>query len=73
MSIEEKQQEYINIIKRQTDYDEETIIKKLDEFNNNIENILYEYYGIDLKKKQEKQNKNLSNNQKIYKSIRDLL
>ena len=73
MNNTEDKTEIINIIKRQTDYNEETIIKKLEEHNNNIENILYEFNGINIKEKEEKQNSKLSTNQKIFKSIRDLL
>ena len=61
------QEEHIAIIKRQTDYSEEIIIEKLKIHDNNIENILKEYLGV--------QDKNeelyTSNNQKIFKVIRE--
>lgn len=64
-----KDQQIINIIKRQTDYDEETIKIKLKEFENNVSKIILEYnVGCPEIKKEEK---NLSNNQKIFKVIRE--
>jgi|TARA_Y100000992_G_C21245255_1_gene482935 hypothetical protein len=61
------QEQRIAIIKRQTDYSEEIIIEKLKIHDNNIENILKEYLGV--------QDKNeelyTSNNQKIFKVIRE--
>ena len=56
-----------DMIKRQTDYDDETIEEKLKIHNNNIVNIILEYNNIE---KQEKQESNLSTNQKIFKAIR---
>ncbi len=58
----------INIIKRQTDYDDKTIEEKLKLHNNNIIEIILEYNNIE---KQEKQESNLSTNQKIFKAIRE--
>ena len=58
----------INIIKRQTDYDDTTIEEKLKLHNNNIIEIILEYNNIE---KQEKQESNLSTNQKIFKAIRE--
>ena len=57
-----------DMIKRQTDYDDETIEEKLKIHNNNIVNIILEYNNIE---KQEKQESNLSTNQKIFKAIRE--
>ncbi len=67
----EEIQNKISIIKRQTDYDEEKIKQKLQEYDNNIEKIIMEYHGIDLEKKEKDKFSNMTNNQKIFKSIRD--
>ena len=66
-----KNETNIKIIMRQTNYDRETIIKKLEEHNNNIEKIILEYFNIDLEEKKKKESDKLSMNQKIFKSIRD--
>ena len=58
----------INIIKRQTDYDDITIKEKLKLHNNNIIAIILEYNNIENKKEEEI---NISNNQKIFKAIRE--
>jgi cytochrome c556 len=57
----------VGIIKRQTNYDSETIQKKLIEYNNNVEMILKEFHGI----KDKQENNDISTNQKIFKTIRD--
>ena len=67
----EEIQNKISIIKRQTDYEEEKIKQKLQEYDNNIEKIIMEYHGIDLEKKEKDKFSNMTNNQKIFKSIRD--
>jgi lipopolysaccharide biosynthesis protein len=67
--MENKEQKLINIIKRQTDYDIETIKQKLLQHNNNLENILKEFHGI--KDKDKTEDNNISTNQKIFKTIRD--
>tara|TARA_Y100001970_G_C13817966_1_gene643373 strand:+ start:201 stop:413 length:213 start_codon:yes stop_codon:yes gene_type:complete len=64
-------QNKISMIKRQTDYDEEKIKQKLQEHDNNVEKIIMEYHGIDLEKKEKDKFSNMTNNQKIFKSIRD--
>ena len=67
---EQEKNRIIAMIKRQTNYNEEEIIKKLEEHNNNIEKIIREYHGIVEETKPEK---NISINQKIFKSIRDFM
>ena len=69
--LTEKQLKSISILKRQTDYDEETIIKKIKEFDNNIEKIILDYNNIDIEKRKKQEFSNLTTNQKIFKSIRD--
>ena len=69
--LNEKEIKLINILKRQTDYDEETIIRKMKEFNNNIEKIILDYNNVDIEKRKNEEFSNLTSNQKIFKSIRD--
>ena len=65
---EQSQDKLVGIIKRQTDYTDEIILEKLKTHQNNVENILKEYHGVQEKKDT---NSNISNNQKIFKSIRE--
>ena len=69
--LNEKQIKLINVLKRQTDYDEETIIQKMKEFDNNIEKIILDYNNVDVEKRKKEEFSNLTSNQKIFKSIRD--
>lgn len=59
----------INIIKRQTDYNEETIVEKLKQYDNDIEKIILEYNGLN--DDNVNQEKEITTNQKIFKAIRD--
>tara|TARA_Y100000768_G_C23981831_1_gene686290 strand:+ start:2630 stop:2839 length:210 start_codon:yes stop_codon:yes gene_type:complete len=63
----------INIIKRQTEYNDEEIIKKLKEHNNDIEKIILEYNNVNMDDINNEKIKNMSNNQKIFKVIRETL
>jgi hypothetical protein len=63
----ESKKELLSMIKRQTNYSEETILEKLKEHENNVEKIILEYNGIDNSPKCE----NITTNQKIFKAIRD--
>tara|TARA_Y100000816_G_C26083308_1_gene571296 strand:- start:1433 stop:1693 length:261 start_codon:yes stop_codon:yes gene_type:complete len=58
----------IGVICRQTTYDREKCIEKLEEFEGDFEKVLRDYHGIVENKKVES---NLSNNQKIFKAIRE--
>ena len=59
----------IDLIKRQTDYTEEVIIEKLALHENNIENIILEYNGVNHDNKPVE--KHITTNQKIFKAIRN--
>ena len=59
----------ISIIKRQTNYDEDTIKQKLIEFDNDLEKILYDFHNVDPDKNRRAKMNSLSNNQKIFRSI----
>ena len=65
------QLDLISIIKRQTNYDEDTIKEKLIKFDNDIEKILYEFHDVDPDEKKRAKMNSLSNNQKIFRSIGD--
>ena len=58
----------IMMIKRQTTYDIDTIKNKLKEHNKDPEKVIREYHGLSAEKNDTFQG---SNNQKIFKSIRD--
>ena len=65
MNIEDN----INIICRQTDYNNEKAKEKLNLFNNDVEKVLNDYLGVkETPKKIEK-----STNQMIYSQIRNLM
>ena len=69
--LDDKTKFLINVLKRQTNYDESTILNKLNTFNNDIEKIILDYNNVDLEQKKKEQEMNMTNNQKIFKSIRD--
>lgn len=58
----------IMMIKRQTTYDIDTIKRKLKEHNKDPEKVIREYHGLSAEKIDTFQG---SNNQKIFKSIRE--
>lgn len=62
----------INIIKRQTDYSEDVIVNKLKQYNNDVEKIILEYNNVELQNEDDKF-KDMSTNQKIFKTIRQKL
>jgi len=70
--MSKREKEIIKLIKNQTDYDEETIIKKLKEHNGNYIFIIKEYLNPNFKNKKEEEKK-LSTNQQMMKGYRDFL
>ena len=74
--LEKKKQQQLNhiidVIKRQTTYDDETIKEKLKEFDNDPTKVIKNYLGIDVNKKKEEK-KFSSINQGIYTEIRTLM
>lgn len=58
----------IDIIVRQTDYDNDFALKKLIEFDYNIENVIKDYMGV-----KPKLEKKYTINQQIYKEIRTMM
>ena len=68
--LEKKIKEKVSMIKRQTDYDDKTIIEKLKEHEYNTDHVIKEYMGIPLKKKDVKYT---STNKAKYTEIRKFM
>ena len=69
--LEKKQQALVNMVMRQTNYDEEKTTEKLKEYHNNYELVIKEYMGVDIHKK--KTTTYHSTNQAIYGEIRNMM
>lgn len=69
--LSEKEEQIVSIVRRQTDYNIETILEKMKIFNNNVEKILLDYHNVDVEQRKQNEFSSLSTNQKIFKSIRD--
>lgn len=65
--------ESVNMVCRQTDYDENTAREKLEKADYNYEVVLNEFYGITNKKTESSINSNMTTNQQIYGEIRNLM
>jgi hypothetical protein len=65
--------ESVNMVCRQTDYDENTARAKLETVDYNYEIVLNEFYGITNKKTDPSINNNMTTNQQIYGEIRNLM
>lgn len=66
--MDSEQTERINRIKRQTNYTEKEIIEKLKDFDNDEEKVIRDFHGI---LEPVISNSQMSNNQKIFKAIRE--
>lgn len=69
--LSKKEEQIVSIVRRQTDYNIETILEKMKIFNNNVEKILLDYHNVDVEQRKQNEFSSLSTNQKIFKSIRD--
>ena len=69
--LNENQKKIISLLKRQTDYNTETILEKMKLFNNNVEKIILDYNNVDPEQRKKNEFSSLTTNQKIFKSIRD--
>ena len=67
----EQKAHIINVVKRQTTYDEKTILEKLELFDNDPTKVIKDYMGIKIEPK--KTEKVESVNQEIYSQIRTML
>ena len=65
--------ESVNMVCRQTNYDENTAREKLEKADYNYEVVLNEFYGITNKKTESSINSNMTTNQQIYGEIRNLM
>ena len=68
---EESLEKNIKIVMRQTDYDMSKSKMKLEEHDNDVQSVLMEYMGVNMQEKKKKEEKSMTMNQKIFKSIRD--
>ena len=66
-----RKEQIIQLVQRQTDYDRETIIKKLETWDNNYLYVIKEYMNPDFNKKKEE--KKHSNNQMVFSEIRSFM
>ena len=69
--MEDRKTEMINLVMRQTNYDKDVIIEKLEVNNNNYLAVIKEYIMQDKKEKKKVENK--STNQKIMSEIRTFM
>tara|TARA_B100001059_G_C17550961_1_gene435236 strand:+ start:122 stop:532 length:411 start_codon:yes stop_codon:yes gene_type:complete len=69
--MEDRKTEMINLVMRQTNYDKDVIIEKLEVNNNNYLAVIKEYIMQD--KKEMKKEENKSTNQKIMSEIRTFM
>ena len=69
--MEDRKTEIINLVMRQTNYDKDTIVEKLEANNNNYLALIKEYIMQDKKEKKNVENK--STNQKIMSEIRTFM
>ena len=65
--------EKIQMVLRQTDYTADKAKEKLEAFDYNEINVIKDYMGIDIKKKESNNKQSSSINQQIYKQIRTKL
>ena len=65
--------EQIKLICRQTDYDEETSQKKLQEHKQDVEAVIREFHGLSADSSSSSclSSSSMSTNQKMFKAIRD--
>jgi Zn-dependent oligopeptidase len=67
--MEKATNENVDIVIRQTNYTSEEAVEKLKEFNENVEEVVKDYFGI----RPKVNNRIVSYNQEIYKQIREKL
>ena len=68
-----RSEEIIKLVKRQTNYDDETIEKKMVEHNNNYINVIKEYIIGSVKTEKKKEEIKKSVNQQIFGEIRGFM
>lgn len=68
-----REEQIIQLIKRQTDYDRETIIKKLEKWDKNYLYVIKEYMNPDFDPNKKKEKKSNSKNQMVFSEIRSFM
>lgn len=66
-------QELLDIVRRQTDYTDDVIIKKLSEHNNNVVTIIREFMNNGKKQSPTKNEPSKTTNQMVFSEIRKLM
>tara|TARA_Y100001958_G_scaffold159822_3_gene163524 strand:- start:4141 stop:4440 length:300 start_codon:yes stop_codon:yes gene_type:complete len=66
-------QRLVEVIKRQTDYDDDMIIKKLKDHNNNVVDIIREFMNPNNKPVKSNKITPKTTNQKVFSEIRKLM
>ena len=68
-----RQEEIIKLVLRQTDYDRETVISKLEHWNNNYLNVIKEYMNPNFNPEKKQEKKFASSNQQVFGEIRTFM
>ena len=68
-----RNEEIINLVKRQTDYDRDTIIEKLEKWEGNYLFVIKEYINPNFNPKKKQEKKFVSKNQKVFGEIRQFM
>ena len=68
-----REEQIIQLVQRQTDYDRETIIKKLETWDNNYLYVIKEYMNPDFNPNKKKEEKKHSKNQMVFSEIRSFM
>ena len=68
-----REEQIIQLVQRQTDYDRETIIEKLEKWDNNYLYVIKEYMNPDFDPNKTKKQKKNSKNQMVFGEIRSFM
>ena len=68
-----REEQIIQLVQRQTNYDRETTIKKLAKWDNNYLYVIKEYMNPDFNPNKKKEKKNNSKNQMVFSEIRSFM
>tara|TARA_B110000211_G_C14050583_1_gene541009 strand:- start:973 stop:1377 length:405 start_codon:yes stop_codon:yes gene_type:complete len=68
-----REEQIIQLVQRQTDYDRETTIKKIAKWDNNYLYVIKEYMNPDFNPNKKKEKKNNSKNQMVFSEIRSFM
>lgn len=68
-----RQEEIIKLVLRQTDYDRENVLKKLEKWDNNYLYVIKEYMNPNFNPSKKQEKKFSSNNQQVFGEIRSFM